>query len=55
MKFFSLILFLLLLIGCEPKEDKPELDFVNIEMFPALGGSPSNIRVDLKNKLLIFI
>ena len=53
MKFFR-ILFLILLMGCQPKENKPELDFVNIEMFPALGGPPSNIRVDLKNKLLIF-
>ena len=52
MKFFSLI-FLILLIGCEPKEDKPELDFVKMEIFP---GSlpPSTINLDLKNKLLVF-
>jgi len=45
MKFLSLI-FLILLIGCEPKEDKPELDYVKMEMFPSLGGPPSNISID---------
>ncbi|WLD23012.1 hypothetical protein NU10_09825 [Flavobacterium dauae] len=53
MRYFYLLIIVCAL-GCQPKEDKPELDFVNIEMFPALGGPPSNIRVDLKNKLLIF-
>lgn len=53
MKYFNL-LFLMLLISCQPKEDKPELDYVNIEMFPALGGPPSNIRVDLKNNIITF-
>lgn len=53
MKLFYLLIIVCVL-GCQPKEDKPELDFVNIEMFPALGGPPSNIQADLKNKLLIF-
>lgn len=53
MKFFSLI-FLILLIGCEPKEDKPELDFVKIEIYPYLAGYPSEIYIDLKNKLIRF-
>lgn len=53
MKFLSLI-FLILLIGCEPKEDKPELDFVNIEIFPLLGGPPSNLKIDLSKRVMIF-
>lgn len=53
MKFFSL-LFLILLIGCEPKEDKLELDFVKIEIYPYLAGYPSEIHIDLKNKLIRF-
>ena len=53
MKFFSL-LFLMLLIGCKPKEDKPELDFVNIEILPLLGGPPSNLKIDLSKRVMIF-
>jgi len=53
MKFLSL-LFLILLIGCKPKEDKPELDFVKIEIYPYLAGYPSEIYIDLKNKLIRF-
>ena len=37
MKFLSLI-FLMLFFGCQPKEDKPELDFVKIEIYPYLAG-----------------
>lgn|SRR5690606_6897650 len=53
MKYFLLI-FSMVLLGCTKKETKPELDYVNIEMFPALGGPPSNISVDLKNNLITF-
>lgn len=53
MKFFSLI-FLMLLIGCEPKETKPELDFVKIDMDPYLGKCPVNIYIDFKNRTLVF-
>lgn len=44
----------MLLIGCEPKETKPELDFVKIEIYPYLAGYPSEIYIDLKNKLIRF-
>lgn len=53
MKFLSLI-FLMLFFGCQPKEDKPELDFVKIEIYPYLAGYPSEIHIDLKNKLIRF-
>jgi len=53
MKYFLLFISILL-FGCQPKEDKPELDFVKIEIFPYLGGDPSNVYIDLKNKLLTF-
>lgn len=53
MKYLSLLL-LLILSACQPKEEKPELDYVRIEMFPFLGGPPSNINIDLKNNLITF-
>lgn len=53
MKYIAL-LFLLILSACQNKDKEPELDYVNIEMFPALGGLPSNISVDLKNNLVTF-
>lgn len=53
MKYLSLLL-LLILSACQSKKDEPDLDYVNIEMFPALGGPPSNISVDLKNNLITF-
>ena len=53
MKFLSLI-FLTLLISCQPKEDKPELDFVKIDMDPYLGKCPINIYIDFKNRTLVF-
>ncbi|SFN81431.1 hypothetical protein SAMN05421741_11175 [Paenimyroides ummariense] len=53
MKFFSLI-FLMLLIGCEPKETKPELDFVKIDIFSGQLHIPSSITVDFKSKSITF-
>jgi len=53
MKLLIFVL-LLLIISCQPKQDEHDLDYVNIEMFPALGGPPSNIRVDLLNKIITF-
>lgn len=53
MKFFSL-LFLMLLIGCEPKEDKPELDFVKIDIFSGQHHIPSSITIDFKSKSISF-
>jgi len=53
MKFFSLI-FLMLLIGCEPKDDKPELDFVKIDILPILHHIPSSITIDFKSKSISF-
>ncbi len=49
MKFLSLI-FLTLLISCQPKEDKPELDFVKIDIFSGQHHIPSSITVDFKSK-----
>jgi len=43
-----------MLFGCSKKVAKPELDYVNIEMFPYLGGPPSTISVDLKNNIITF-
>lgn len=53
MKYLSLF-FLFFLISCQTKEEKSELDYVKIEMFPYLGGPPSTITVDLKNNLITF-
>lgn len=53
MKFLSLI-FLILFIGCEPKEDKPELDFVKIDILPILHHIPSSITIDFKSKSISF-
>src|SRR5690606_15346686 len=53
MKYFYL-LSIICILGCSPKEKQPELDYVNIEMFPSLGGPPSNITVDLKNNIITF-
>src|SRR5690606_21191793 len=53
MKFLSL-LFLILLIGCEPKEDKPELDFVKIDIFSGQHHIPSSITIDFKSKSISF-
>lgn len=52
MKFLSL-LFLILLIGCEPRENKPELDFVNISLFPALL-MPSDITINFESRTVTF-
>lgn len=51
MKFLSL-LFLILLIGCEPKEDKPELDFVKIDILCGQHHIPSSITIDFKSKVI---
>lgn len=53
MKFFSL-LFLILLIGCEPKEDKPELDFVKIDILAIQHHIPSSITIDFKSRSISF-
>jgi len=53
MKFLSL-LFLILLIGCKPKEDKPELDFVKIDIYPIMHEVSSSISIDLLNGIIIF-
>jgi len=53
MKFLCL-LFLMLLIGCEPKEDKPVLDYVKIDIFSGQHHIPSSITVDFKSKSITF-
>lgn len=52
MKFFSL-LFLLLLISCESKEDKPELDYINISLLPTLL-MPSDITINFDSRTVTF-
>ena len=52
MKFFSLI-FLILLIGCTPKEDKPELVYVDISLLPALL-MPSDITINFDSRTVTF-
>jgi len=51
---YAYFLLLFTLFACQPKEENPEIDYVNIEMFPYLGGPPSTISIDLKNKLITF-
>ena len=53
MKFFSLI-FLILLIGCEPKEEKPELDFVKMDIFSVQTGKALSIIIDFERNILVF-
>lgn len=53
MKFLSLI-FLMLFFGCQPKEDKPELDFVKIDVFSGQHHIPSSITIDFKSKSISF-
>ena len=44
----------MLLIGCEPKEDNPELDFVKIDILPILHHIPSSITIDFKSRSISF-
>lgn len=53
MKFLSLI-FLMLFFGCQPKEDKPELDFVKIDIFSVQSGKALSIIIDFDSNTLIF-
>jgi len=52
MKHFCLFISLLLL-GCNSKEEQPELDYVNISLFPSLL-MPSDITVNFASRTVIF-
>lgn len=44
----------MLFFGCQPKEDKPELDFVKIDVFSGRHHIPSSITIDFKSKSISF-
>jgi len=43
-----------MLLSCNSKEKESKVEFVNINIYPSLGGLPSAIEIDLKHKTLVF-
>ncbi|WP_177763494.1 hypothetical protein [Flavobacterium sp. I3-2] len=53
MRYLYFLIFITL-FGCSKKEVKPDLDYVRIEMFPAMQFSPATLEIDLIKKTFIF-
>ena len=53
MKYF-LLLFSMILFGCKKKENKPELDYVKIDIYPMQYHIPSSITIDFKSRIVTF-
>lgn len=53
MKFLNLV-FLLLLISCQHKQEEPELDFVKMDIFSVQTGNALSIIIDFHNNSLVF-
>lgn len=53
MKFFFLLISILLL-GCNSKEEQPELDYVKIDIVPIQHYISSSITIDFKSKIITF-
>lgn len=53
MKFLNLI-FLLLLLSCQPNQEESELDYVKIDIYPIMHGVSSSLSIDLTNKIMTF-
>jgi|SRR5690606_649520 len=53
MKFFYLFIIFGVL-SCQPKENKPELDYVKIDIYPMQYHIPSSITIDFKSRIVTF-
>src|SRR5690606_801159 len=51
---YTVLILLMILSACQNNDKEPELDFIKVEIYPYLGGYPSEIYIDLKNKSVRF-